>query len=135
MLEFASTDDFRSVANEHFARTPIASKYGIKNLDWFFRQWVYESGFPSYELNYQIQDQPDGKALLTGTVTQQNVPDHWFMVLPLHLSFGGKQEARGTVHAYGPTAKFQIVLPMRPRKVELDPHHWVIAEKKSTKGR
>lgn len=129
----ASTDDFRKVANEHFAKTPIARKYGLKDLDWFFRQWVYQSDLPSYRLEYQVQDQPDG-VLLTGTVLQEHAPDDWFMVLPLALSFGGRQEALGTVHAHGPRATFQIKLPMRPTRVELDPQRWVLSEKTSTKG-
>ena len=132
---FASTDDFRMVANEHFARSPIARKYNLSNLDWFFRQWVYHTELPSYQLDYQLQDQPDGKVLLTGTVTQENVPNDWFMVLPLIITFGGKQEARGTVHAMGPKGNFELKLPMRPSKIELDPHHWVLSEKTSTKGR
>ncbi len=130
---FASTDDFRKVANEHFARSPIAQQYHLNNLDWFFREWVYHSELPSYQMEYQLQDQPDGKILLTGTVTQNNVPDDWFMILPILVSFGGKQEARGTVYALGPKGSFQIKLPARPTKVELDPHHWVLSEKTSTK--
>ena len=51
---FASTDDFRVVANEHFAKTPIAQKYKLTDLNWFFNQWVYESGLPSYQLEYQM---------------------------------------------------------------------------------
>ena len=129
----ASTDDFRTVANEHFARSAIGKKYGLKNLDWFFRQFVYRTEFPSYQMEYQIQDQSDGSFLLTGTVKQQNAPDDWFMVLPVVLLFGGKQEARGTVHAYGPSANFQIKLPARPTRVELDPDRWVLADKVSTR--
>jgi peptidase M1-like protein len=133
--KFASTDDFRKVANEHFAKSPIGLKYNLDNLDWFFKQWVYRTELPSYQMEYQIQDQPDGKFMLTGTVTQQNVPDDWFMPLPVLISFGGKQEARGTVHALGPKANFQIKLPVKPVKVELDPNHWVLSEKTSTKGK
>ena len=131
---FASTDDFRMVASEHFARSPIGRKYQLNNLDWFFRQWVYRTELPSYQMEYQLQDQPDGKVLLTGTVKQEHVPEDWFMVLPVTLSFGEKQKAYGTVHALGPTANFQIRLPARPTKVELDTQHWVLAEKMSTKG-
>ena len=130
----ASTDDFRMVANEHFAKSPIARMYHLNNLDWFFQEWVYGTELPSYEMQYQIQDQPDGKVLLTGTVKQENVPDKWFMVLPVVFSFGGKQFANGTVHAYGPVSEFQIKLPARPTKVELDPDHWVLSAKTSTKG-
>ncbi|HEV8587803.1 MAG TPA: M1 family aminopeptidase [Pyrinomonadaceae bacterium] len=130
----ASTDDFRMVANEHFAKSPIGQKYRLNNLDWFFRQWVYRTELPSYQMDYQIQDQPDGKVLLTGTIKQEDAPTDWFMVLPVVISFGGKQQARGTVHALGPTGNFQIRLSARPTKVELDPDRWVLSAKTSTKG-
>jgi len=130
----ASTDDFRVVANEHFAKSPIGRMYRLDNLDWFFREWVYRTELPSFEMEYHLQDQPDGKVLLTGTVKQENAADKAFMVLPVVISFGGKQQAHGVVHAYGPSAEFQIKLPARPTKVELDPEHWVLSAKTSTKG-
>jgi hypothetical protein len=132
--QFASTDDFRAVANEHFARSPVAQQFGLTDLNWFFKQWVYQTGYPTYELQYQMQDEPGGKVLLTGTVTQENVPDDWFMVLPVLFSFGEKQEGFAAVQAHGPTTTFKLRLPMRPKKIELDPHHWIISEKTSTKG-
>ena len=130
----ASTDDFRLVANEHFARTPIAQKYNIPDLNWLFREMVYQTSLPSYEMQYQITDQPDGKFLIAGTITQTSAPNDWLMVLPVKFSFGDKQEAKGTVLANGPSTPFQIRLPMRPKKVELDPEHWIISDKMSIKG-
>ncbi|MCM3872109.1 MAG: hypothetical protein ND895_15610 [Pyrinomonadaceae bacterium] len=132
--KFASTDDFRIVAGEHFARSPIGRLYRLKNLDWFFKQWVYHSEFPSYQMDYQLQDEPDGKVMLSGTITQENAPDDWFMVLPILISFGGKQEGYATASAAGPKGSFQIRLPKRPKRVELDPHHWIISDKTTTKG-
>ena len=133
--KFASTSDFQAVAAEHFARTAIAKKHQLTDLNWFFNQWVFQAGLPSYELEYQIQDGPDGTAMVTGTVTQENVPESWFMPLPLVMSFGGNQVARGTIHAYGSKTPFQVKLPMRPKKVELDPHNWILSEKTTTKGK
>jgi peptidase M1-like protein len=132
--KFASTDDFRMVANEHFAKTPIAQKYKLKDLNWFFKQWVYQTELPSYQLEYQTQAQADGSVLVSGTVTQENVPEGWFMPLPLRFSFDGDQVARGTVAAAGPKTPFQLKLPMKPKKVELDPADWILSEKTSTKG-
>jgi aminopeptidase N len=131
----ATTDDFREVANEHFARTPVARRYGMRDLDWFFRQWVYETGLPSYRVEYQLQDGPDGKALLSGQVFQENVPENWVMPLPLLLNFGGNQHAVATVLAKGAKAPFEVRLPLRPKKVELDPTHWVLSEKTETSGK
>jgi peptidase M1-like protein len=129
----ASTDDFRLVANEHFVKTPIARTYGMSSLDWFFNEWVYRSELPSYRMDYQLQDQPDGKVLLTGTVTQEGAPNDWFMVLPVGLSFGGKQTVFTTVAADGPKAPFSIRLPTRPTKVDLDPDRWILSENTSAK--
>ena len=130
----ASSDDFRAVANEHFARSPIAKKYGMTNLNWLFYQSVYKTALPSYDLQYKVEDQPDGKVLLSGTISQQNASEDWMMVLPVKLSFGGQQEALGTVFVQGNSSPFQIRLPMRPKKVELDPDRWILSEKISTKG-
>lgn len=130
---FASTDDFRRVANAHFVKSPIARTYGLQNLDWFFDQWVYQSALPSYRLEYHFEDQPDGKVLMKGNLIQENAPDNWFMVVPVALTFG-KQVGFTTVHAAGATTPFAIRLPGRPSKVELDPLRWVLSEKTSTKS-
>ena len=132
---FASTDDFRMVANEHFAKTPLARKYNLVNLNWFFKQWVYESHFPSYTLEYEIRDQPDGSVVVAGQVLQENTNEDFFMPLPIVFSFGDKQFGMGTVLAYGAKRPFEIKLPTRPRKVELDPNQWILSERNSTKGR
>lgn len=132
--QFASTDDFRVVANEHFAKSPVAKRFGIANLDWFFKQWVYQTGLPSYEMQYKIEDQPDGKVIVSGNIIQENVPENWAMVLPVIFTFGNNQFANGAVVALGKSYAFQIKLPMRPKKVELDPDHWVLSERTSTKS-
>lgn len=128
----ASTEDFMMVANEHFARTPIAQKYGLKDLNWFFRQWVYETDYPSYTLDYQLQDQPDGSCVVTGTITQENVSDKFAMVLPINFTLGTDRVARTTVAAIGAKTNINIKLPRRPQKVELDPNQWILSDKTKT---
>jgi hypothetical protein len=130
----ASTDDFRAVVNEHFAKTPIAKKYGMANLNWLFRQFVYQSEFPSYEMQYKVTTQPDGKVFLTGTITQKNAGENWVMVLPVRVGFGGDKSGMGTVIVQGASTPFQIPLPAAPSKVQLDPERWILAETVSTKG-
>ena len=130
----ASSDDFRVVANEHFAKSPIARKYGLANLNWLFYQAVYQTALPSYELRYKIEDQPDGKVLVSGTISQKDAPADWMMVLPVKLSFGEKQHASGTVLVQGASSPFQIRLPARPKSVELDPDRWILSESVSTKS-
>ena len=130
----ASTADFERVATEHFARTPIARKYGLTDLRWFFAPWTERTELPSYTLEYQLADQ-DGGVMLTGTLTQENAVEGQFMPLPLLLTFDKNQEARTTIAANGPSTTVQLKLPMRPRKVELDPHSWILSEKTTTRSR
>lgn len=131
----ASTDDFRAVANEHFAKTPIARKYRMQDLNWFFSQWVYQTGLPSYRAEYQIRDAEGGGAVVSGNIFQEDVPDNWVMPLPLVFNFGENKWAAGTILAYGPKTPFEIKLPARPKKVELDPTHWILSEKTSLEAK
>jgi len=130
----ASTDDFREVVNQHFAKSPIGQSYHIRDLNWLFLQSVYQTGLPSYELQYKIEDLADGKVVLSGTITQQNVPETWVMVLPIKMTFGEKQQGFGTVLVKGASSPFKMDLPSRPKKVELDPDRWILSEKTLTKG-
>jgi aminopeptidase N len=131
---YASTDDFFKVAGEHFARSPIGQKYSLRDLSWFENQWVMQSDLPSYTLEYTLKDQPDNSVMLSGTIRQDGVPDSWQMPLPILLSFANNQVARTTVRASGPSATFELKLPAKPLKVELDPASWVLAEKVTTKA-
>jgi Peptidase family M1 domain len=127
----ASTEAFFAIANERVSQTSLARKYGYKNLDWFFQQWVLGTSLPSYRLEYRIENQPDGMFALKGTVIQEGVPERekWFMPLPVVLHFPGDKLARGIVAAIGPQTPVNIVLPLRPERVELDPDRWILSDK------
>ncbi len=127
----ASTEQFFAVANEHVKATPLAKKYGYANLNWFFRQWVTQSYFPSYELTYHLEDDPAGGVLLKGELLQTGLPEieKWFMPLPLLIRMPGGKTAHGTVAVMGSRSPVAIRLEGRPEKVELDPDLWVLSEK------
>lgn len=128
----ASSEDFESVANEHFVNAPIARKFQLKNLNWFFQQWVYESALPSYELSYSIDPQPDHSAVIHCNVSQRNVPPDWLMFLPVRLRFGKDKSAWGVVAAYGAERSSVFHVPVIPDSVELDPDRWVLSDKTTT---
>jgi hypothetical protein len=131
----ASTNDFFRVANEHFVRTPIAQRHSLPNLNWFQFEWVRRSDLPLYAMEYEIKPQPDGKVTVAGTIRQDNVPAEWIMPIPVVFTFEGNQVARTTVLARGPSTPFELSLPTKPNKVELDPDSWVLSEKTTTKGK
>ncbi len=131
----ASTDDFRMVAGEHFAKTRIAQKYGIRDLDWFFGQWVYGTELPSYRLEYLIA--ADGDAfVIKGTVFQDGIPagENWFMPLPLVMRLDGDKVGRALVYAMGPQTPVALRVASKPRSIDLDPDMWVLSEKTTAKA-
>ncbi|MDR0842900.1 MAG: hypothetical protein LBP68_05715 [Acidobacteriota bacterium] len=128
----ATTEDFVRVAGSHFANAPLGKMLGLKDLDWFFKQWVFEAKLPSYRMEYKIESGEGGQHILTGTVFQDNAGPGWFMPLPVVAKFGD-QKGRVTVYVNGPKTDFRIALPAKPSSVELDPDWWILSEKTSTK--
>lgn len=131
----ATTESFFQVASEHFANTPIGRKYGLKDLNWFLNQWVYQHNVPTYRATYRVVKGQGGGYVIKGTILQTDVPDDWFMPLPLIIEFSGKRFANGTIHAFGPKTDFQIPLPEKPKSVKLDPRRWILSEKTELKKR
>jgi len=133
----ASTEDFFAVANAHVGQTALARKFGYKDLNWFYRQWVLQTYLPTYRLTYELQDQPDGSVILDGTLSQEGVPEteHWFMPMPLTITLSKGKVAFVPIAALGKDSPVKIKLPARPQKVELDAGLWVLSEKTSTSGK
>ncbi len=131
----ASTEDFLALASEHFKGTEIAKKYELADLGWFFRQWVYNAELPSYRLEYHLEPQPDGSAMLKGTLFQEGLPgnEKWFMPIPLVMTYGKDKVARGTIAVLGEETPVNVKVPMMPDKVELDPYLMVLSAKTSVK--
>jgi hypothetical protein len=132
--DWASTESFLAVASEHFARSPLGKKYGLKDLDWFAKQWVYDTGMPALRLEYKTVA-AEGGFVLSGTVYQDGASQNWFMPVPLVLEFDGNKVARGTIHAFGPSTPLKIPMPTKPKRVRLDPDRWVLSDKTSEEGK
>ena len=121
-------------AGEHFARSSIGQKYGIKDLDWFLNQWVYQTALPNYQLDYKVESREGGGFMLRGTLSQENVPEQWFMPIPLEIEFNGGRIARTSIAVTGSKRAIELRLPEKPQKVRLDPDRWILTDKTGEKG-
>ncbi|OFV83827.1 MAG: hypothetical protein A3D93_05030 [Acidobacteria bacterium RIFCSPHIGHO2_12_FULL_67_30] len=128
---WATTEDFQAMASRHFAQSPIAQELGLTDLDWFFRQWVYGTGLPSYRLEYRLVQQADDTLMLEGTLYQEDVPEDWATPLPLVFEFDGDRKGEATLWAVGAATPVYVQLTETPKKVELDPEMWVLSAKTS----
>jgi len=113
----ASTEDFKAVAEKHMIPDMNLDKNG--KLDWFFNQYVYGTGVPTYDFQYTVTDAGAGKWKLSGTVSQSGVPAGWKDVLPFYLEVNKNVYRVGTINVMQPVVKFEEILPFKPERVAL----------------
>jgi aminopeptidase N len=112
------TEDFQAVMEEVSGR----------DLGWFFRQWIYEPGYPTFETEWAWT--PDGAAggFLDLTVRQVQRPDWPTFRVPVQVEVtAGSRTARETIELREreTTVRLQWTGP-RPARVMLDPDGWVL---------
>jgi aminopeptidase N len=113
----------------NFARTSDLQQYletaSGQNLNWYFNDWFYGEGFPSYTINWS----QDANHLVTFTVNQAqshvSVP---FFELPLPIEF--KNSTNDTIvrvqnNFSGET--FTVQLPFTADSLIFDPDYWIIS--------
>jgi hypothetical protein len=98
-------------------------------MNWFFREWVYETALPSYLLEYKLTPQQGGKVLLTGQISQSGVPDNFKMIVPIYLEFesGLVRLGNATVMGNSTVPNLQIILPKMPKRVLVNAMNDVLA--------
>ncbi len=117
----ALTEDFQRVAEE----------VSGQDLDWFFRQWVYESGYP--RLSGAWRYDATGKRL---TITlKQTQPGGRLFRMPVEVAIDTGAATRLEVMNIGEEHQtFSFPLAAPPRSVTLDPNDWLLMEATLTAG-
>jgi len=103
-----------------------ANVEGTGSLDWFFLQWVYDTGIPHYQLRTRIERLDPQRYRIRGTITQRGVPDTFIMPVPLYASSRGRLQFLGRVVVTGPETSFEYVVSSRPERILLDPHQTIL---------
>jgi hypothetical protein len=126
----ASTQDFQRVAEKYM--TKAIDFEGNRKLDWFFDQWVYETGIPAYRLEYSLSTLKNGSTLLKGKIKQDNVSEYFVMPVEVFGHFGpGKVSRVGRIVVSGSETSFSLNLKTRPQKVTLDENNQILCENKT----
>ncbi len=97
-------------------------EYGSR-LDWFFREWVYRSGFPEILLSTDIKLTVRGSYSVKATITQRGD----LFTTPVDLVFSSKTRSMTKrVFVDSQEQEFEFVLPFLPSKSELDPDYFLL---------
>ena len=128
--QLVSTEDFKKMAEKYMGMALDFEKN--QKLDWFFDQWVYETGIPRYRLDYSTHPQKDGTYLLKGKIRQENVSEFFIMPVEVFGHFGPEKVRKlGRVVVSGNEANFKFSLKSKPQKVTLDENNEILCENKT----
>jgi hypothetical protein len=119
LQEFAQAYDGKAASTWDFRH--VAEKYANKNLDWFFDQWVFSTGMPSYSMEYKIEGSGN-ELTVEGMISQTGVPDGFVMPVPIYAD----GEYLGTVQVGDSEGTFKFRLSKRPERVVIDPEMTIL---------
>jgi len=106
--------------------TPAMDLEGNKKLDWFFDEWVRQTGIPRYSVEFQVRTRAQ-EFVVSGKLKQDNVPDYFIASVPVYgVASGGKPVLLGTVVATGPQTSFHFASRFRPSKLVIDPQGTIL---------
>jgi hypothetical protein len=127
LRDFVATYQGREVSTEDFVRH--AEKYMTRpsdlehnrRLDWFFNEWVYETGVPSYKMQSSVKQLSPKRYLVQGTITQSGVPSDFEMLVPVVAEMGNEKKARlGCVPVSEDGGRFKFTTTLRPKRLAID---------------
>ncbi len=94
---------------------------------YFFDQWFWDVGIPSFRYSWRSERQADGKYLITVHIAQADKNHIKRVLMPIHLHFKDK-----TIPQYKPVVQvdqdIKLLCPTEPKDVTLDDDHTLLAD-------
>ncbi len=117
----ALTDDLRKVMEFHYGQP----------LDWFFKQWIFEPGYPVYDATWSWDEAAKELKL---HIAQKQSPTVFRMPLDVEFRIGGATRREVIVDAEREQT-FDFKLDAKPQSVMIDPDEWVLKVLTINEGR
>jgi aminopeptidase N len=127
LRDFVSRYQGQSVSTEDFIQhaakyvTPESDLERNHKLNWFFNEWVYKTGVPTYHLETDIRELAANKYLVQGSIAQNDVPRDFEMLVPVVAIYAkGRRITLGRVAVSENGARFKFTTARKPSRVAID---------------
>ncbi len=114
-----STADFQHAVEQEM--TPAMDLEGDHTMNWFFQEWVKNTGIPHYSLEYETR-RARREFIIRGRLRQAEVDDLFTAAVPIYAAqLGRPPERLGVVVTTGGETEFRFVTHFRPSRLLIDP--------------
>jgi len=86
-----------------------------KNLDWFFKQWVYEPGYPEYDVSWSYNQRTQNLRLHVLQTQDRKKTD--FFKMPVHILVDNGETSEHTIWVEDADTVFDLPCSFRPKMV------------------
>jgi hypothetical protein len=130
-------DALRAYGAEHAYGTAVTADFQAAcerawggDLTWFFGEWVYGEGRPSYGVFWTpVAQQTTGRTVSEVRIVQEtSAPAMFRMPLDARLQLADGSEVQTVLWDSLAEQTFVIETPAAPLSIRIDPHDWVLCE-------
>jgi Peptidase family M1 domain len=105
----------------------VVNRVSGTDYTWFFDQWFWDVGIPTFRYSWRSEKQPDGKFLITVHVSQDDKANVKRVLMPVYIHFKDK-----TIPQFKPVVQadqdIKMLSPVEPKDVTLDDDRTLLAE-------
>ncbi len=127
LREFIAAHRGQTVSTEDFIRhveksMPRESDLEHNHrLDWFFDEWVYGTGIPTYRIESNVRKAGPQKYVVEGRIEQSDVGEDFEMLVPVVANYdGNKRVVLGRVVVGSSGGNFRFITAKKPGHVSID---------------
>ena len=129
LMRTYAADHLYGIMSVESFETAVDDAFG-EPMDWFFDQWVYGVEVPTYRPDLDVSPVRDSPSpfVLHGRVRQEEVSDGFRMPVPIRLTFDDHPPMTHQIWVDADEVQVELPLPARPRRVEFNWQHAVLAK-------
>ncbi|MBD3162774.1 MAG: T9SS type A sorting domain-containing protein [Candidatus Eisenbacteria bacterium] len=126
LMAYTQDPDYRfGVTDTDDLRDTFEGVSGM-NLDWFFDQWIYSPGYPTYEYGWSFSPVATGYEVVL-SLSQRQIPSWPTFKMPIDVEIATDQgEERFVVWDSLRVQTFTLQVEGTPQGLSLDPDRWMI---------
>lgn len=112
----ASTEDMKAIFSQQYS----------SDLTWFFDEWIYDQGYPEYEVYwYCLPSGNDHRAVFNIYQVQSNAPPVFHMPIEIMLHTTGG-DTLVTVAVQNSPQHAEYIIPDSVTSITFDPNYWLL---------